>query len=123
VRQGDLVYGFEPDQSCNASNVCEAQEQKDRCLRTQVHLQAADDECGKDAVGPVSDRRHYRMGIGEAFIDLKVDAMTLGWITCDRPEEADRLTLNKDLDQKCDAEKAGENHDRPDHPAMPRFDG
>ena len=61
------------------------------------------------------------MGIGEALVDFKVDAMTFGWITRYRPEELGRLTLNKDLDQKRNSEKAGESHDKPYHPDVHRI--
>ena len=61
------------------------------------------------------------MGIGEALVDSEVNAMTFGWITCYRPEETGRLTLNKDLDQERDSEKAGKGHDKPYHPDVHRI--
>ena len=61
------------------------------------------------------------MSIGEALVDFKVNAMTFGWITRYRPEKAGRVTLNKDLDQKSDSEKAGKGHDKPYHPGVHRI--
>lgn len=115
--------GFDADQRGNASDICEAQQQEDRYLRPEIHVQALDNKGGKDTEGPVSERGYRCVRIGKSEDDVGIDAIALHGITGGRPEEPDWLTLSDDLRCKRNAKEARKDHDRPDNPDMHTFRG
>ena len=112
---------FNADQSGDAPYVGKSQDQEDGYFGTDIHIQPADKEGRKDAKGPVADRRHHRMRVGETGHNIWIEAVALRWITRSRPEERDWLALSENLCRERDTEKARKDHDTPNDADMNFF--